>query len=268
MLCFPNAKINIGLHVVNRRADGYHDLETLFYPVNICDALETTDAPKTSLHTYGEAIPGDENNNLVLQAYNLLCNDFELAAQKFTLLKKIPTGAGLGGGSSDAAWAIKLLNDRFNLQLSLEKMEGYARVLGADCAFFIKNEPAFGSGRGDVFSDCPHLLSGKTIAIIKPPIHISTADAFSQIVPKFPDTPLSERVKLPVAEWKECITNDFEPVICKRYPELAAIKANLYQHGALFAQMSGTGSAFYGIFETSILIDVPKNYAVYYSRLP
>ena len=267
MLCFPNAKINIGLYITSKRTDGFHNLETVFYPVPICDALEISDALETTLDIAGDTIQGAVVDNLVMKAYNLLKEEYNLPTQKINLLKKIPSGAGLGGGSADGTWMIKLLNHRFNLGLGSEKMEKFARKLGADCSFFVENKPVFGFGRGDEFKKCTVDLSGKHIVVIKPPIEIPTAVAFSNIIPKIPEFSLIDAINGPMDQWKTTIKNDFEVGIFSKFPEIAHSKHFLYEQGAIFAQMSGTGSAVFGIFNSKPVLATHPTHRVFYCQL-
>lgn len=248
MIAFPNAKINIGLNVVSRRADGYHNLETLFYPVKLADALELAGSDTTELTISGMAINGDINQNLVLKAFRLLKNDFELPPVKFHLHKIIPFGAGLGGGSSDAAFALKLLNDHFQLQLSLECLINYARQIGADCPFFIENRPVFATGIGDQFQPVHLRLDDFQVVIVKPPFEVSTPEAYKNIIPAKPSFHLKEIENVPVEQWKEFVVNDFEKTIFPLYPEIESIKKSLYEMGAVYASMSGSGSAVFALF--------------------
>ncbi|MBB6500013.1 4-(cytidine 5'-diphospho)-2-C-methyl-D-erythritol kinase [Pedobacter cryoconitis] len=266
MLAFANAKINLGLNVIEKRADGYHNLETVFYPVKLYDSLEITDAAETSCLVRGIDIPGDMTDNICLRAYRLLQHDFDLPAQQITLLKHIPVGAGLGGGSADGAFLIKLLNDKFRLGLSISAMEAYAATLGADCAFFIRDKPVFATGRGDQFTDLDLDLSGYFIVLVKPPVHVSTAEAYGGIQPAFPETGLKELIKLPVNEWNKYLKNDFEkPVFCK-YPEISQIKDQLYHAGATFALMSGSGSSVFALFEQAVILpQLEKDNKVFYN---
>lgn len=254
MLAFANAKINLGLNVIEKRPDGYHNLETVFYPVKIFDTIEITDAETTFCEIRGVAIPGDSKDNLCLQAYNLLKKDFGLPPQQITLLKNIPVGAGLGGGSADAAFLIKLINDKFKLGLSVNAMEDYARVLGADCAFFIANKPVYATERGDQFKPVDIDLSSWNIVLVKPPVHVSTADAFGGLKPASPAFNLKELMSLPPDQWKEVIKNDFEETIFRKYPEIAQLKADLYHAGATFALMSGSGSSVFAIFDHPVTL--------------
>jgi len=251
MIVFPNAKINIGLNIVNKRADGYHDLETIFYPVKINDVLEVVEAKTLSFTSSGLAIPGEKEGNICLKAYRLLSRDIKLPLVQIHLHKNIPIGAGLGGGSSDASFFIKLMNEKFGLGLSLERMEHYASQLGADCAFFIQNEPVFASGKGDKFENIELDLSSYFVVLVMPDVHVVTSEAFENIVPKPSGKGLKVLIKNDITTWRETIANDFEPVIIKKYAEIGNIKESLYRSGAIYASMSGSGSSVYGIFESS-----------------
>jgi len=266
MLAFANAKINLGLNVTGKRADGYHNLETVFYPVRLSDAVEITEAEHTFCEVRGIEVPGDTGDNICLKAYELLKRDFSLPALQITLLKNIPVGAGLGGGSADAAFLIKLINTKYQLGLSVDKMEDYARVLGADCAFFIRNEPAYAVERGDHFVPLSIDLSAWYMVLVKPPVHVSTADAFAGLSPAAPAAPVSELIHLPVTEWKGRLVNDFEGPIFAKYPEIAAIKTALYHAGATFALMSGSGSSVFAIFDKAVqLKELEKENKVFYN---
>ena len=248
MIVFPNAKINIGLHVVSRRPDGYHNLETIFYPIQLSDALEMAEAKETLISFSGIPVDGPPEQNLVLNAYHLLKNEFDLPPVQFHLHKVIPTGAGLGGGSSDAAFTLKMLNDFFQLRLNTEQLKNYAAKLGADCPFFIENKPAFATGIGDQLSSVKIDLSSYRIVILKPNVSVSTADAYKNIIPLEPDFHLQNVAKLPVAEWKNLVVNDFEKSVFPIFPEIEKWKQKLYELGAEFVSMSGSGSAVFGIF--------------------
>ncbi|OJV55571.1 MAG: 4-(cytidine 5'-diphospho)-2-C-methyl-D-erythritol kinase [Bacteroidetes bacterium 43-16] len=251
MICFPNAKINLGLFVTEKRADGYHNLETVFFPVKISDALEIIPAEATSISTHGLAVAGDTQQNLVWKAWELLKKDFpeQLNPVQIQLLKNIPMGAGMGGGSADGAFMLELLNQFFRLDLSKAQLAAYALQLGSDCPFFIYNEPCFAGGRGELLQPITLDLSDYTIQIICPEVHISTATAFSNIQPKQAAFDLQGLSELPVEDWKKQVFNDFEGPVFKAHPELAEIKEQLYAQGAIYAAMSGTGSTIYGIFK-------------------
>ncbi|WP_432714599.1 4-(cytidine 5'-diphospho)-2-C-methyl-D-erythritol kinase, partial [Pedobacter sp.] len=266
MLAFANAKINIGLNVTEKRADGYHLLETVFYPVKLYDVVEITDAKHTHCIVKGMAVPGNEADNLCLKAFDMLAKDFDLPPQQITLLKNIPIGAGLGGGSSDAAFLLKLVNDKFKLQLSNEVLQAYARQLGADCPFFIENKPMFARGIGDELEDLTISLEAYYLVLVKPPIHVSTVNAYASIIPKKPETSLKDFIHLPVEHWKQGIKNDFEASVGKFHPEIEAIKTELYHAGAIFSLMSGSGSTVYAVFTHKVqLPSLEKKYKVFYN---
>lgn len=256
MITYPNAKINLGLNIVEKRPDGYHNLETVFYPINIQDALEVTTSESEneySLTISGTPIEGDPENNLVVKAYKLLKQDFpEIPGINIHMYKHIPTGAGLGGGSADAAFMIKLLNEKFKLNISVEKMEEYSAKLGADCAFFIQNKPVFASGIGNIFEPIQLSLKGYYLVLVKPDIFVSTKDAFAHIKPKKPTNSLKDIIRMPVETWRAVMKNDFEESVFIKYPEIAAIKDKLYDMGAIYASMSGSGSSVFGIFREQV----------------
>lgn len=257
MITFPNAKINLGLNIIEKRPDGYHNLETIFYPINLQDALEVTrwenDSKEYTLRVCGTSLEIDDEDNLVVKAYKLLKKDHpQMLPIDIHMYKHIPAGAGLGGGSSDAAHMIKLMNEKFSLKLSLEQMEDYAAQLGADCAFFIRNKPVFATGIGNLFEPIELSLKGYHIVLVKPDIFVSTRDAFSQIKPARPSVSLKEIVKQPVESWKDNMKNDFEESVFLKFPEVAAVKDELYDLGAVYAAMSGSGSSVYGIFKEPI----------------
>ncbi len=266
MLSFPNAKINLGLNITEKRADGFHNLETVFYPINIKDAVEISDATETSCKIHGIDIPGNANDNLCVKAYHLIKKDFDIPAQRIDLLKNIPVGAGLGGGSSDCAFLIKLMNEKFNLNLSVSQMQVYARKLGADCAFFIENSPVYAYHKGDEFEEISIDLSAYFKVLVKPPIHVSTADAYALVKPKKPLQSLKEIIHLPVTTWKSKVINDFEISVFAKYPQIHQIKSSLYHAGATFALMSGSGSSVFALFNHPVkLPELEKNNQVYYN---
>lgn len=267
MISFVNAKINIGLQVLNRRPDGYHNLETVFYPVRIYDILEVISSDKLTLEVSGIGIPNDNQDNLCIRAYKALAKDYDLPPVHIYLHKQIPIGAGLGGGSADAAFLINLLSQFFELNLDDETMEAYARALGADCSFFIKNKPVFASGIGDVFSPVKVDLAAYYLVLIKPPVHVSTGEAYGSVRSSGDTKSLQEKIKLPVEAWKDHIFNDFETGIFNRYPDIRGIKSALYDSGALYASMSGSGSTVYGIFKEKVdLMGVDKQNVVYWMK--
>jgi len=265
MIRFPNGKINIGLSVVEKRPDGYHNIETVFYPISLEDALEILPSPTldTQLHLSGTILSGNESENLVLKAYTLLAQQFQLPPLHFYLHKIIPPEAGLGGGSSNAAFALKMIDEMFGLALSKEQLHDFAEKLGADCPFFIENSPVFASGKGDVFQKIALDLSPYTLLVVKPPCSVSTKEAYNNIVPKQARCFLLEAVKQPITEWKNLIFNDFEPFAFKKHPEIQHIKETLYEQGALYASMSGSGSAVYGIFHQIPSISFSKDYKTF-----
>ncbi len=258
MITFPCAKINLGLNIVSKRPDGYHNLETVFYPIPLTDALEIkymdekfpSESP-CDLKITGNDVDCNEEDNLVIKAYQLLAADFQLPRVHAHLVKRIPTQAGLGGGSSDAAYMIRLLDERFRLNIGIPEMERYAAKLGADCAFFITADPSYAEGIGDVLMpvDVPGAgLGGYYLAVVKPSVAVSTRDAYAAIVPKTPAKCCRDIVRQPIETWKDELVNDFEAPIFAMHPELGAIKLSLYDAGAVYAAMSGSGSALFGIF--------------------
>lgn len=265
MLAFANAKINLGLLLTEKRSDGYHNLQTVFYPVKLYDAVELIDAKSTFCTVKGIDIPGDAQDNLCLKAFRQLQADFGLPNQQIVLLKNIPVGAGLGGGSADAAFLIKLVNQKFKLGLDTAKMEDYARALGADCAFFIANKPVYATAKGDRFEALEMDLSRYFMVLVKPPLHVSTADAYRQAKVKQPDISLKELIHLPISQWKAQIANDFEASVFAQYPQIDEIKTKLYAAGATFALMSGSGSSVFAIFEQPVsLPELEKENLVFY----
>ena len=259
MIVFPCAKINLGLNIVSKREDGYHNLETVFYPIPLYDALEIKYMDEKfpsdtacDLKVTGNAVDCDEQKNLVVKAYHILAADYQLPRIHTHLYKHIPSQAGLGGGSSDAAFMIRLLDERFRLNIGNPEMERYAARLGADCAFFIEAEPAYAEGIGDVLmpADGPDgNLQGYYLCVVKPDVAVSTKEVYSAITPKKPAKSCRDIVRQPIETWKEELVNDFEEPIFKMHPELEAIKQKLYDQGAVYASMSGSGSALYGIFK-------------------
>jgi 4-diphosphocytidyl-2-C-methyl-D-erythritol kinase len=249
VVSFPNAKINIGLNILQRRSDGYHNIETIFYPVKaLYDVLEVVEAKSTNLTTYGLKVAEDTENNLIIKALRLLQKTHKLPELNIYLKKNIPIGAGLGGGSADGSFALKMINELCCLHLTDKKLEQYASQLGADCAFFINNKPVFAEGKGDVFSDITISLQDKYIYIVKPDVSVSTADAYKNTIPKKWDILLPEAIKKPLEEWKYFIFNDFEDTVFNQYPQIFQVKQKMYDLGAVYASMSGSGSAVYGIF--------------------
>lgn len=249
MICFPNAKINLGLNIINKRPDGYHNIETVFYPVPVKDALEIVKARETTFSQTGIPVDAPAEDNLVIKALNLMKRQFDLPELEIHLLKAIPFGAGLGGGSSDAACMLKLVNEFCSLQLDDDKLEEIAAGIGADCPFFIRNRPTFATGTGNVFQRVDLSLENYFLCLVKPDVWVSTRQAYSLVHPSIPGISLTEIIKRPVPEWKELMKNDFEESVFSRYPVIGEIKDTLYARGALYASMSGSGSSVYGIFK-------------------
>lgn len=248
MTVYPNVKINLGLNVIGKRPDGFHDIETLFIPYfGIRDELSVEESDEL---VFEGSAGVTWDNDLTVQAYELLAGDFDIPPVRIKLVKNAPVGAGLGGGSADAAFALRAVSDLFSLGLSDEALAGYASRLGSDCAFFVYNRPMIGTGRGERLEPCDIDLSGYDIKLVCPEgISVRTADAYRGIVPGIPQIPLKEALSLPVEEWKNCLVNDFEKTVFAIYPSLARIKSDLYEAGAVYAAMSGSGSAMFGLFE-------------------
>jgi 4-diphosphocytidyl-2-C-methyl-D-erythritol kinase len=287
VVVFPNCKINLGLHVTRKREDGYHDLETIFYPLPLHDVLEVVnrqsaipvrpghpgggnrqkpDGAAVSLTTSGLTVQGKAEDNLCIKAYDLLKKDHpQLSDVDMYLHKAIPMGAGLGGGSADGAFTLQLLNDKFQLKISLEKLLDYSLQLGSDCPFFIINKPCFAKGRGELLQSIQLDLSVYSFLVVHPGVHINTGWAFSQLTPAPSPQPLQEIIQQPVDTWRNTLINDFEAPVCKQHPQMQAIKDRLYNAGALYASMTGSGSCFFGIFTKDQLpaVQWPDNYAVF-----
>lgn len=269
MLTFPNAKINLGLQVTEKRKDGFHNLVTCMYPVPLTDALEIILAKKTIFTSSGIAIPGSEKDNLILKAYQLLKRDFnDLPPIAIHLHKAIPIGAGLGGGSADAAFALKAMNKLFDLYLEDWFLEDYAAQLGSDCAFFIENTPKIATGRGEILKAIDLELKGKWLVLVNPNIHIGTKEAYVGIKPKQPEVDL--RVILADRQrWKDELVNDFEYGIFEIHPEIKAIKESLYEQGAFYSAMSGSGSTVFGLFDKEPELETgTKGYFVFKGEIP
>lgn len=260
MIKFPNAKINLGLNIVNRREDGYHDIETVFYPIALQDVVEIVPAKgnESTLTVYGRVINCPTEKNLVMKAYRSLEKDYNLPPIDIYLQKNIPDGAGLGGGSSDAASTLLILNEMFNLNISKEELAKRAAKLGADCAFFIYNSPMMATGIGDVLSPIEVNLHGKTLLLIKPDVSVPTAEAYSKVTPKHSEIDLATSLNTPINKWSVIIKNDFETSVFSAHPELANIKQTLYDTGAEYASMSGSGSSIFGIYESAIMAENAK----------
>lgn len=268
MVSFPNCKINLGLQILRKRPDGFHDLQTVFYPIPLTDALEIiqTDEKKTTLSLSGLSIDAKEEDNISIKAYQILKKDFSnLPAIKLHLHKVIPSGAGLGGGSADGAFTLLLLNQKFNLGLTEEQLINYALQLGSDCPFFIKNKPCFAKGRGEDMEAIDLDLSSYKIALVNPRIHVATGWAFSQLTPNDQRPSLKNIIQQPVEIWKEQLINDFEPAIFKQYPEIEKIKTSLYEQGAVYASMTGTGSTVFAFFKKRDSTCFQFSFALFYS---
>jgi 4-diphosphocytidyl-2-C-methyl-D-erythritol kinase len=252
MVVFPPCKINLGLNILSKRTDGFHDIETCFYPVPWTDILEILPSDEFVFNATGLDIAGNANDNLCVRAYNILRTDFSLGPVRIHLHKLIPSGAGLGGGSSDAAAALTLLNQIFNLNLSKDALRRYASVLGSDCAFFVEPLPMLGSGRGEVLDRIELNLEGKFLVLVKPDAHISTAEAYASVIPGPPPVAIREVLSQDISHWKDHLNNDFEKSVFQKYPAVRSIKETLYGSGARYASMTGSGSAVYGIFDEKI----------------
>jgi len=248
MIVYPNAKINIGLNVLEKRVDGYHELSSVFYPVkDLCDILEILPSTEFSFSSSGIEIPGE--GNICIKAFEMLKQDFDIDNAKVHLHKQIPIGAGLGGGSADGAFMLKAMNTLFNLKLSAAQLEKYALQLGADCPFFIENTTKYASGIGEKMIGIDLDLLNYEIRFIFPELHISTAEAYCDITPKTPAANLLNLINQPIEKWKGKVKNDFEVSVVVKYPALAKMKEKLYEDGAIYASMTGSGSVIYGVFE-------------------
>ncbi len=262
MLTFPTCKINIGLQITEKRADGFHNLLSCFYPAGWSDILELIPDESFTFSGSGLPIPGDPAaTNLCVRAYNLLKADFDLPPVAMHLHKLVPIGAGLGGGSADAAFTLRLLNEQFKLGLSSSDLEHYARRLGSDCAFFIQNRPAYGVEKGDQFENIALDLTGYHLVLVYPNLAISTAEAYAGVRPRQPAVPLRDLLLAPLSDWRHTVHNDFEDSLFPRYPALGDLKAQLYDAGALYASLSGSGSTVYGIFGAPA--DLPNQISTY-----
>lgn len=269
MVVFPNAKINLGLNILRKRADGFHDIASCFVPVPYTDVLEIIESKKLSFASSGQEIPGEKKDNLCLKAYHLLQKDFHLPPVQIHLHKVIPIGAGLGGGSADASFTLKCLDQMFDLFLDDFLLEEYAARLGSDCPFFIKNQTVMAYGTGNEFEPLSVSLKDKFLVLVTPPIHIATAEAYAGVTPQEPEQDLKDILeKKTLSEWKGLVQNDFEASIFPKYPAIAEIKDKLYQAGAGYASMSGSGATVYGIFEqyTKVSELFPSTYQVWQSK--
>ena len=248
MIVYPNAKINLGLNILRKRKNGYHDISSVFYPVKECvDILEIVKFDTFEFVNSGIKIPDGEN--ICEKAWKLLHKDYKIGNVKIHLHKQIPIGSGLGGGSSDASFTLKALNELFGLNLTNLQLEKYSVMLGADCPFFIDNRPKLVQGIGEKMINIDLDLSGFEIRLINPRIHISTEEAYSRVIPQIPELNVNEIIELPINEWKNILKNDFEDSVFQQHSLLEDIKNSLYKEGAIYASMSGSGSVVYGIFE-------------------
>lgn len=251
MVVFPNAKINLGLNILEKRSDGYHNIDSCFYPIELCDVLEIIPSNEVRFTSSGIDIPGNIEDNLCLKAYHLIAQDHAITPVHIHLHKIIPIGAGLGGGSSDASFTLKALNKLFNLNISEEQLEHYASQLGSDCPFFIRNIPVIASGTGTDLDPIELDLGRYSIQVKYPDIHISTQDAYAGISPSSTSKSVEKLLKKPLKEWKGKLKNDFEASIISKYPEIENLKNRFYNDGAIYSSMTGSGSAVYGIFKQS-----------------
>ena len=261
MIKFPNAKINLGLNIVSRRPDGYHDIETVFFPITLQDVVEIVPAKgeESTLTTYGNPINCPVEKNLVMKAYRSLEKDYNLPPVDIYLHKNIPDGAGLGGGSSDAANVLLILNEMFNLNISQQDLAERAARLGADCAFFIYNTPMMATGIGDILQPINVALNGKALLLVKPNVSVPTAEAYSKVTPKKSEHDLTDLMSTPIETWRNTLKNDFEPSVFSTHPELAEIKSKIYDSGAIYASMSGSGSSIFGIFDNVNMAEKAKS---------
>jgi len=250
VVTFPNAKINLGLQILRKRPDGYHDISSLFLPIPLCDVLEVIESKELSFTSSGLPIPGNADDNLCLKAYHSLKADFDLPPVSIHLHKVIPMGAGLGGGSADGAFVLSMLNEKFGFQLTPRQLESYAAQLGSDCPFFIRNQAAIASGRGTELTPHAINLKGHYLVLVFPGIHIGTREAYAGVKPHAGQPNIADVLAAPINRWKDELKNDFEPSVFPGHPLLPSLKDLLYQTGAGYASMTGSGSTIYGIFET------------------
>jgi 4-diphosphocytidyl-2-C-methyl-D-erythritol kinase len=258
MICFPNAKINIGLHVTGKRSDGFHNIETIFYPIPLNDALEAVKAGESLFRQTGLKLNSADGDNLVMKAYALMSSIHDVPPLQIYLQKAIPPEAGLGGGSADAAFTLKLINKLCDFRIPVGKLEKTAASLGADCPFFIRNKPVVATGTGNIFKPTGISLKNYLIYIVKPPVTVSTKEAYAMVKPRKPVFSLDKLASLPVLEWRNVLVNDFEQSIFEKYPVIGEIKDKLYALGAEYASMSGSGSAVFGLFKTAVSLDFPN----------
>ena len=259
MLVFPNAKINIGLNILEKRPDNFHNIQTIFYPIGLSDALEVVEDNSIEddfeISFSGIEVDAEPQNNLVVKAYLMLKDKYKLPKIRIHLHKNIPFGAGMGGGSSDAAFMLVLLNNLFDIGLNQEQLLYFASLLGSDCAFFVLNYPCFATKKGEVLQSINLDLSQYSIVVAKPDVNIPTKNVYSLVTPNNNVQSLEELIKLPIEQWKDTIVNDFEKPIFKQYPKIAALKQKFYDFGAIYSQMTGSGSAIFGIFDKNQKVD-------------
>ncbi len=262
MLIFPNAKINLGLRIIEKRPDGFHNIETIFLPIDLTDILEfiVAEENETTLNITGVQLKGNSNDNLLVKAWNIMNEIYDIPPVKIHLHKVIPIGAGLGGGSADAAFMLKGLNEYFECGCKCKELKEFALRLGSDCAFFIDNTPMFGTGRGEILEPLDIELHDYVILLVKPDIHIVTREAYSGIVPAMPTEQLKKIIRNPISDWQKLLINDFEHIVFEKYPEIRLLKNKLLEMGAIFAAMSGSGSAVYGIFEKDTVTNIKNNF--------
>jgi 4-diphosphocytidyl-2-C-methyl-D-erythritol kinase len=265
MVCFPHCKINLGLHILSKRPDGYHTLETCFYPVPWTDILEIIKADEFLFTSSGLLVTDTAEDNLCVKAFRLLQQHHSIAPVHIHLHKILPPGAGLGGGSSDAAHTLRLLNELFSLDLSAHVLRDYASRLGSDCAFFIEDQPRLGTGRGEDLHEIGVELKNKYLVLVKPPVSISTAEAYENVIPRVPAMGIREILKRDIHHWKDILHNDFEKSVFQKYPEIGLIKNKLYNRGAVYASMSGSGSSVFGIFDQELNLREEFGEATYWS---
>jgi 4-diphosphocytidyl-2-C-methyl-D-erythritol kinase len=264
MVIFPNCKINLGLNIIRKREDGFHDLETVFYPLPVFDVLEIISNDEKDIRFFNTGIPtGEHEHNLCLKSYHLVKKDYpELPSIKMHLHKVIPMGAGLGGGSADAVFTLLLLNEKYSLEIPTPKLFEYALSLGSDCPFFLLNKPSLAYGRGEISTPIELSLAGYKMLVVTPGIHINTKEIFKEIVPGIPTKKISEIISQPVETWKDELKNDFEKIVFPKHQEISDIKDEMYTNGAIYASMTGTGSTVFGIFKTvqDVTYTVQKSY--------
>lgn len=251
MISFPNCKINLGLNILSKRDDGYHEISTVMYPIEIQDILEVVKSDTFKFTSSGLNIPGESDSNLCVKAYDILVRDYKIDPVHIHLYKNIPMGAGLGGGSADGAFTLKLINELYELNIPNDQLKNYAAELGSDCAFFIENIPQYASGRGEELEPFNLTLNGKTIVLINDGTHISTQEAYGNVTPKIPENNVQDILSKPLSEWKNLLHNDFEQGVFKNHPQLATYIEKLYESGAEYAAMTGSGSTIFGIFNES-----------------